>query len=244
MNSVPQRFFIKGLPVQPKLIGISQTIADLKHKRYRASDSSKTNAVTLKWALNHYVMPLAKKFPFKSGELTGIIHIFWKISQGQMMLSDEAYHHFLSSSFNLKRNGPCRLRSYARLNNPNKVFLNEFAYNLWVIMRGRTEERARFAFEVYDNNGKGYLTRDDLEFFMNWVLPGRGHDENKFSDGDQDRIFIDFLMKKLWDQSTLRVTREKFFKFVKENPHATECLMVPIWPEEKYVRLWKNLILT
>lgn len=243
MSSEPQRFFIKGLPVQPKVVGISKTFTYLKQKRCRASDSSKKNAVTLKWALNHYVKPLAKKFPFNIGELSGIIHVFWKISQGQMVLSDEAYEHFLSSSFNLERIGHLRLRSYARLKNLDKVFLNEFTYNLWVIMRGSTEQRARFAFEVYDSKGKGYLSRDELEIFTNLASPVRDH-ENKFNDEDCDCIFMDFFMKNLWDKSTQRVTREKFIKFVTENPHAMECLLMPIWPEEKYVRLWKKLILS
>lgn len=84
---------------------------------------------------------------------------------------------------------PLVLRTLCMLSRHAHHTLQEFVQNLSTLLRGTMEEKLRWTFQLYDINGDGFITREEMTdiAIAIYELMGR-HPENPHPGPDPDQI--------------------------------------------------------
>lgn len=185
---------------------------------------------------------LAKKYNFNVTETRVLVHIFWKISKGKMILTGEKLKLFFVTTFDCCERTPVFIRGYDRYSSQS-VTVEEFVKLFAIIFRGTPEEKAKYVFEVYDLSGFGYLTRHDLIHLLKGCYSS-SIGMSVLSDEEDKPFFetINYLMKKMDPHRTGRIFVKDFVNCVLKNPLLLECCC-EVLPNDDYISLFKALLL-
>lgn len=191
--------------------------------------------------VRHHSVLMSKKSRFSQTEAGVLVHIFWKVTDGRMKLTENEFNIFFTTTFNCAHRSPVFLRGYDRFGN-NNVRLGEFVKFFDIIMRGTPEELARYVFEIYDIHGFGYLTREELTTFL-----GKSFDSPlamRYLTDDENPVkdTIDFLMNKMNSRHTGRIPRKEFVACSLKDPLLRECCC-DVLPSQDYISLFKAMLL-
>lgn len=133
------------------------------------------------------------------------------------------------------------MRGYERLRSTN-VGVDEFIKILGIILYGSNQDKAAFLYEIYDDNGLGAIQKG---IFLSHLYTS--HDEKqRLSDLYEDvpeKLMSKFVMGKMgvkiFDN---HIKMDQFVQTMANDPLLMECFF-PIHPEEKYIRLFKKLLM-
>lgn len=196
---------------------------------------------TLHHVVQYHGVRLSRIFNLSQSECSVLVHIFWKISEGTMTITGDQFKNFFITTFNCCYRKQIMIRGYERYRDIH-VGVTEFVKLCVVMLRGSLIEKAKFVFEIYDLNGCGYITRDELTSLLNdsFDTPQAA---NILGFADERPVFdsVEFLMTKMDKTKHGKVYCKDFVNFVLENPLLLECCC-DVFATEDYIQLFKVML--
>lgn len=194
--------------------------------------------MSLKLALKVFPSKIVEITKFNLGEASIVTHVFWKYSDGHMRITTTDLRRFFTSTFCIINRYQSLIRGYERLRTPY-VYTEEFAKILSTMMLGTIEEQASHVFEVYDINGLGSISRDELMLFLNDAFDTGKMNFSAYEKPVTD--IVDYLLKKMSNERG-DINRQSFVNCIKKNPLLMECC-IKVWPLTTMLEAFKHLIL-
>lgn len=97
--------------------------------------------------------------------------------------------------------------------NDSYINLEEWVRGLSIFLRGTLEEHVKFCFEVYDFNGDGYISRDEMFGLLKKAVVKQSIDEDP-DEGIKD--LVELALKKLDLDGDHRVSFDDFQEAIKQ----------------------------
>lgn len=181
-----------------------------------------------------------KSTKFTRRELYAVIQIFWTLSNGTMVITEAKLKTFLTTTFGIKE-VRTRMRGYERLRSKN-VRVGEFIKILGVILYGSHQDKAAFLYEIYDEKESGVVEKGTFLSYLYTSFEEKQRLYYLYED-IPEKLMSEFIMGKMgvriFDD---HITRDQFVQAMATNPLFMEFFF-PIHPEEKYIRLFKKLLM-
>lgn len=196
-------------------------------------------------AMDRYALTLIKNTHFNRDEIAVLIHIFYKLCKGNLVLKGKEFKNFLIATFRVTN--ATTLAAYVRaIDTENSGYINacRFVKVMNVILRGHLEEKALFVFQMLDMDRNGILMRSiEVAPFMTNMF----HTEITASNPDADpnepeRDSLDYLMEKLDPLTKDKCTESTFLTTMQKYPLLMESCF-PVWPDEKYIIAFQRILL-
>lgn len=218
-------------------IRTSETSCDISRQKH-PKRFGKRQTRSLKYVLSMHSRRLVKKTHFSLAEVQVLIHIFWKLTDKTFRMEYDEFVEFLRCTFGFECDPKLKWRGYDRLKS-EFIYIGEFLKILDVMLRGTQEQRAKFAFEIYDLGGDGLINGEEI--FC--LLQDSFQTSELWNEDDRPlKEMVEYVMQILKTNRNDGVNLKKFTEVVKENPLLLECCC-PMWPEEKYMRLFSKMVL-
>lgn len=188
---------------------------------------------------------LLKNTKFTMTELTTLMHMYFEL-RGifQLFMTPETLRTFFIATFDITDDKTLRglIRGFDR-SHTRRISVADFIMGLHIILRGSLEERARFAFDVFDIDCDGFISRSVELMSFRDVFIAEIAAQNPVSDpSEPERDVVDFLLKKIDVNRRGKFDFKQYMSAVRKNPLLLECCHL-LWPEEKYTKLFQDLIL-
>ncbi|VDM05135.1 unnamed protein product [Schistocephalus solidus] len=195
----------------------------------------------LKERLYHKSVELEKKTNFTRIEIEGLLRIFDKIVEkykspiNRMIFKDILFNFFdFTNDAMMERIFQALTSSSA---NPLLTY-DDWIYALNIFLRGSFMQMTNFAFTVYDHHRRGFLTKEDIQFFLRDVLIA------KLPEEDADELKTDMVdtVLNLFDKDKDGIiSRKDFVLSVVTEPLLIEVLGECL-PTNKSVLILESLI--
>ncbi|VDN08756.1 unnamed protein product [Dibothriocephalus latus] len=195
----------------------------------------------LKERLYHKSVELEKKTNFTRIEIEGLLRIFDKIVEkykspiNRMIFKDILFNFFdFTNDAMMERIFQALTTASA---NPLLTY-DDWIYALNIFLRGSFMQMTNFAFTVYDHHRRGFLTKEDIQFFLRDVLIARLPEE------DADELKTDMVdtVLNLFDKDKDGIiSRKDFVLSVVTEPLLIEVLGECL-PTNKSVLILESLI--
>jgi len=109
------------------------------------------------------------------------------------------------------------------------VSMEEYVKGLSVFIRGNVEEKLAYCFDVYDLNGDGYISREEMFHMLKNCMIKQPSEEDP-DEGIKD--LVEITLKKMDHDHDSRLSYKDFEKSVKEEPLLLEAFG-PCLPDNK-----------
>jgi len=120
------------------------------------------------------------------------------------------------------------------------ISLTEWVEGLAIFIRGTLQERIEYAFVVYDLNGDGFISREEMFQMLKNCLVSSGSEEDP-DEGIKD--IVEIALKKMDLDHDSRLSRADFKSSVEEEPLLLEvfgqCL-----PDERHTEEFESSVFT
>ena len=147
----------------------------------RNTDPEKNLGVTMvKTRFYRKAIELEKKTNFTRIEIEGLLRIFDKIVvKYHSPINRTVFSDILFNFFDFT-NEAMMERIFRTLTNSSSSILtqDDWVYALNIFLRGSFLQVTNFAFTVYDHHRRGYLTKEDVQFFLRDVLTAKLSEED------------------------------------------------------------------
>lgn len=194
-----------------------------------------------------YSRMLLKNTKFTMTELTTLMHMYFELrGPFNLCMTTSTLRSFFIATFDITDDSTLRglVRGFDR-SHSRKISVADFIVGLHTLLRGSLEERARFAFDIFDIDCDGYISRavELVNSFRDCFVIEVAAQNPILDPTEPERDTIEYLLK------TIDVLRRGKFDFdqylaaVRKNPLLLECCHM-LWPEEKYTKLFQDLILS
>lgn len=181
-----------------------------------------------------------KTLRFTLSEVSIIVHLFWVLTKGKMIMTEEELKLLFIGTFNCTSQVKTIYRGYERLES-HQVTMSEFARIFSIMLKGSIEEKAAYVFEIYDYEGDGELTKRMLQTFLQDSF-NTGHREEFGMDNRPVDDTVQYILKKLDPEKNGSIRKRDFVRGVKENPLLLECCTT-VFPTREVVETFKALLL-
>jgi len=97
-------------------------------------------------------------------------------------------------------------------NADGSVNFEDFLHGLSILVRGSVDEKLRWIFNLYDVNGDGKITKDELQSIIGSVYDLMGRFTEPGIDSNTSKAHVEHIFKKLDIHQTGAVTLDQFLK--------------------------------
>lgn len=108
------------------------------------------------------------------------------------------------------------------INGDGTIDFGEFLCALSVTSRGRVEQKLRWAFKMYDDDGNGYITKDEMVDIIASIFKMVGDDSLEEGNSAEERTENIFAM--MDDNGDGKLTMEEFVEGAKKDPSIVQIL--------------------
>ena len=114
-------------------------------------------------------------------------------------------------------------RVFKAFDKDNDSHLNEeeWILGMSVFLKGTLDECCKYCFEVYDMNGDGYISREEMFHLLKQSLIVPGNEQDDPDDGVKD--LVEVALKKLDHDHDTRVSYTDFQTAIQEDSLLLEC---------------------
>ncbi|XP_072237279.1 guanylyl cyclase-activating protein 2-like [Leuresthes tenuis] len=119
-------------------------------------------------------------------------------------------------------------------NKDNKIDFMEFVAAVNLILRGKLEDKLKWSFKVYDRDGNGSLTRQEVRHIIKIINKIKRHEDPNVTeniDNICERIFE--LVDKNHDS---QISLEEFIEGAEKDPWVMQQLKLDIEPTDWFVK--------
>ncbi|CAG5849962.1 unnamed protein product [Menidia menidia] len=123
-------------------------------------------------------------------------------------------------------------------NKDGKIDFMEFVAAVNLILRGKLEDKLKWSFKVYDRDGNGSLTRQEVRHIIKIINKIKKHEDPDLT-GDVDNIcerIFELVDKNHDDQISL----EEFLEGAEKDPWVMEQLKLDIEPADWFINQMKK----
>jgi len=166
---------------------------------------------------------LSKKTHFTIAEIENLLTLYRKLSDGAEIdkMDRTRFREFLHNAFDMT-DDILLDRIFKYFDDDNDGFINreEWILGLSVFMKGNEEEHIQYCFDIYDLNGDGMISREEMLNMLKTSLGRQGLDEDP-DEGVKD--LIDMTLKKLDKDKDGRVSFKDWSATVRQEPLMMEA---------------------
>lgn len=119
--------------------------------------------------------------------------------------------------------------------NDNTITFGKFADGLKVVLCGTLEEKIRFCFHVYDLNGDGYVSKEEMFQMLNKSMVRTTTDDDT---DDVTKDLVDILMKKMDIDRDGRISQKDYKATVESDSLYLEIFGQCLAPDYCVKRWW------
>ena len=144
--------------------------------------------IILRKQQNKLVDTLVKKTHFNSSQVENLLNLYRRLSENSDKLDRAKFREFLHHAFDIT-DDIILDRIYKHFDTDNDSIVNreEWVLGLSVFLKGNEEEHISYCFNIYDLNGDGYITREEMLTMLKTSLGRQGLDEDP-DEGVKDLI--------------------------------------------------------
>nr|XP_022300118.1 hippocalcin-like protein 1 [Crassostrea virginica] len=111
-------------------------------------------------------------------------------------------------------------------NDDGKLDFREFVCGFSLVLRGRIEDKLKFSFEIYDINGNGYISREEMSEVLSSMYKVETALSNVLEREDPEER-TDSIFNQMDINCDDRLSLEEFIEGVKKDPHIIKIMEIP-----------------
>uniref|UniRef100_H2YBN1 EF-hand domain-containing protein n=1 Tax=Ciona savignyi TaxID=51511 RepID=H2YBN1_CIOSA len=176
---------------------------------------------------------------FNKTELECLIH-FYQNLMGHVKMDRNQFRDILHQRFNMTED-LLMDRVFRAFDKDSDSFISliEWVEGLSIFLRGTQEEKIEYAFTVYDLNGDGYISREEMFQMLKTSLVKQPTEEDP-DEGIKD--LVEITLKKMDHDHDSRLSKTDFRDSVIIEPLLLEAFG-PCLPDEKCACAFENQVL-
>ncbi|XP_076803323.1 calaxin-like isoform X1 [Clavelina lepadiformis] len=175
---------------------------------------------------------------FNKNEVEALIHTYFSLFEGVKMDRNQ-FRDILHGTFNMTEDLLMDrvFRAFDK-DSDSYICLSEWVEGLSTFIRGTLDERIEYAFTVYDLNGDGYISREEMFQMLKNSLVKQPTEEDP-DEGIKD--LVELTLKKMDIDHDSRLSKADFETAVKTEPLLLE-VFGPCLPDEKCATLFEEQV--
>jgi len=176
---------------------------------------------------------LAKKTKFSKTEIEALLSMFRELTKNSGKLDRTMFRDILHNQFKMTDDIIMdRVFRVFDQDNDTCVSADEWVKGLSTFLRGNIDDRIKFCFAVFDMNGDGFISREDIFQFLKNCIVKQTIDEDA-EEGVKD--LVDIMIKRMDDDHDTRLSYDDFQTSVKKEELLLEAFG-PCLPDERCVQ--------
>lgn len=163
----------------------------------------------------------SKKVHFNKTEIDALLTIYKTITKNLDRMDRLKFRDVLHNSFDMTDDILMDrvFRAFDR-DNDSYIGMNEWVEGLSIFLRGTVEEKIKYAFSVYDLNGDGYISREEMFQMLKTSIIKQPSEEDP-DEGIKD--LVEIALKKMDKDHDSRLSFLDFHQSVLTDPLLLEC---------------------
>lgn len=163
----------------------------------------------------------AKKTHFSKSEIESLLTMFKTITKNLDRMDRLKFRDVLHNSFDMTDDILMDrvFRAFDR-DNDSYLSMSEWVESLSIFLRGTQEEKIKYAFNVYDLNGDGYISREEMFQMLKTSIIKQPSEEDP-DEGIKD--LVEIALKKMDKDHDSRLSYSDFLSSVQSDPLLLEC---------------------
>jgi len=172
---------------------------------------------------------LAKKTKFSKTEIEALLSMFRELTKNSGKLDRTMFRDILHNQFKMTDDIIMdRVFRVFDADNDTCVSADEWVKGLSTFLRGNIDDRIKFCFAVFDMNGDGFISREDIFQFLKNCIVKQTIDEDA-EEGVKD--LVDIMIKRMDEDHDTRLSYDDFQHSVKKEELLLEAFG-PCLPDE------------
>ncbi|XP_064613910.1 calaxin-like [Liolophura sinensis] len=164
---------------------------------------------------------LQKTTQYKKHEVECLLRMFKALTHDALKMDRNLFRDVLHNQFKMT-DDILMDRVFKAFDKDNDSYINqsEWVSGLSCIMRGNMEEKMKYCFDVYDLNGDGYISREEMFHMLKNSLIKQPSEEDP-DEGVKD--LVEITLKKMDKDHDTRLSPQDFQQAVEEEPLLLEA---------------------
>lgn len=160
----------------------------------------------------------------------------WSDHIDDVIFKAQMFQHFNFSNASLMQ----RMYQVAAHQDRNpRLTLEEYADLICLFLSSNKKSKVNFAFNCYDYQGEGYITKPDVQYLVTPMLTMVVDDVDELD--ENIRFVVNRLFEVIDFDQNGRIEREEFHRIVESDVLMRECFG-PCFPDEDFLEIFKRKI--